>query len=84
MEPPLYKQENETDPHRIVNTLGIARSYAQMGKINEAIQTYENILQHCSDSTFLQVSIELLLKKLLIIFLIKPKIINRFNILHSF
>jgi hypothetical protein len=35
-----------------VNTLGIARSYAQMGKINEAIQIYENILQHCSDSNF--------------------------------
>ena len=48
----LYKQENQTDPHRIVNTLGIARSYSQMGDINEAIQLYENILQTCSDSTF--------------------------------
>ncbi len=48
----LYKQENETGPHRIVNTLGMARSYAQMGKINEASQIYEKILQDCSDSTF--------------------------------
>ncbi len=45
----LYKQENQTDPHRIFDTGGIARSYAQMGKINEASQIYENILQHCSD-----------------------------------
>ncbi len=48
----LYTIENQTDPNRIVNTLGIARSYAQIGRTKEANQIYEKLLQDWSDSTF--------------------------------
>jgi hypothetical protein len=74
----LYKQENQTDPHRIFDTGGIARSYAQRGKINEASQIYENILQDCSDSTFSSNIDQIIIQEATDIFLIKPKIINGF------
>jgi hypothetical protein len=48
----LYTIKNQTDPHRAINSLGIARSYAQMGRTDEANQIYEKILRDWSDSTF--------------------------------
>jgi hypothetical protein len=48
----LYEIENQTDPNRIVNVLGMARAYAQIGRTKEANQIYEKLLQDWSDSTF--------------------------------
>lgn len=48
----LYNKENQTEPHRAVNLLGIARAYSQMGRIDEASQIYERFLRDWSDSTF--------------------------------
>lgn len=48
----LYARENQTAPHRAVNSLGMARAYSQMGQIDQASEIYRKILRDWSDSTF--------------------------------
>lgn len=48
----LYTRENQTAPHRAVNSLGMARAYSQMGQVDQASEIYEKLLHDWSISTF--------------------------------
>ena len=59
----LYETENQTDPHRAINSFGMARVYAQIGRMKEANQIYEKLLHDCSDSNFLSDIDQLVIRK---------------------
>jgi tetratricopeptide (TPR) repeat protein len=40
----LYQKANLSAPNRAINTLGIARTYLQMGNTNQAVQLYQALL----------------------------------------